>query len=69
VIAPFIERALRDAEEQNVKGNALTPFLLTRLDELTEGRSVRSNVALLKNNIGVAADIARALMLLDLPVA
>lgn len=69
VIAPFIERALRDAEEQNVKWNALTPFLLTRLDELTQGRSVRTNVALLKNNIAVAADIARALMLLDLPVA
>jgi pseudouridine-5'-phosphate glycosidase len=68
-IAPFIERALRDAEEQDVKWNALTPFLLTRLDELTQGRSVRTNVALLKNNIAVAADIARALMLLDLPLA
>ncbi len=68
-IDPFIERALKDAEEQHVKWNALTPFLLTRLDELTHGSSVRTNMALLKNNIGVAADIARALMLLDLPVA
>lgn len=57
-IEPYIERALAEAEAQGVAGNALTPFLLARLAEITEGRSVRTNVALLKNNVAVAAEIA-----------
>ena len=59
VIKPFIERALREAEEQKIVGNAVTPFLLRRLAELTEGSSVRTNIALLKNNVAVAAEIAK----------
>ena len=47
VIAPFIERALRNAEEQNVKWNTLTPFLLTRLDELTRALPANTAPALL----------------------
>ncbi len=69
VIEPYIERALRDAEEQKVVGSAVTPFLLKRLEELTEGRSVRANIALLKNNVAVATEIAKALALLDQPKA
>jgi pseudouridylate synthase len=69
LIEPFIERALRDAHEQKVVGNAVTPFLLKKLDELTEGKSVRANIALLKNNVAVGAEIAKALAALDLPVA
>jgi pseudouridine-5'-phosphate glycosidase len=61
VIEPFIERALREAEEQEITGNAVTPFLLKRLAELTQGESVKTNVALLKNNVAVAAEIAKAL--------
>lgn len=61
VIAPFIERALREAEEKKISGGAVTPFVLARIAELTEGKSVRANIALLKNNVAVAADIARAL--------
>jgi len=61
VIEPFIERALREAAEKKIAGGAVTPFLLARLAELTEGKSVRANIALLKNNVAVAADIARAL--------
>ncbi|MCL4500025.1 MAG: pseudouridine-5'-phosphate glycosidase, partial [Chloroflexi bacterium] len=68
-IEPFIERALRDAEEEKIVGNALTPFLLKRLEEITEGRSVRANIALLKNNVAVAAEIAKQLALLEQPVA
>ncbi len=68
-IEPFIERALRDADTQKITGNALTPFLLKRLEEITEGRSVRANIALLKNNVADAAEIAKALATLDLPVA
>jgi len=41
VSEPYIERALREAEEQKIVGNAVTPFLLKRLAELTKGSSVR----------------------------
>ncbi|MBI4789397.1 MAG: pseudouridine-5'-phosphate glycosidase [Chloroflexi bacterium] len=68
VIEPFIEQALREAGEQKITGSAVTPFLLRRLAELTQGDSVRANVALLKNNVAVAAEIAKALALLDIPV-
>lgn len=61
VIEPYIERALREAEEQHIVGGAVTPFVLQRLAELTNGASVRANIALLKNNVAVAAEIARAL--------
>ncbi len=66
VIEPHIERALsevegREAEEQQIVGSAVTPFLLKRLAELTEGASVRANIALLKNNVAVAAEIAKQL--------
>ena len=61
VIEPYIERALREAEKQRIVGNAVTPFLLKRLAELTEGASVRANIALLKNNVAVAAEIAKGL--------
>lgn len=61
VIEPFIEHALREAEEKKITGGAVTPFVLARIAELTEGKSVRANVALLKNNVAVAADIAKEL--------
>jgi len=61
VIDPFIERALNEAKEKKIAGAAVTPFLLARLAELTEGASVRANIALLKNNVSVAAQIAQAI--------
>lgn len=67
-IEPSIEQALRDAQEQGIAGNAVTPFLLRRLEELTQGTSVRTNIALLKNNVAVAAEIAGALDRLELPL-
>lgn len=59
VIEPYIARALREAEEQHIVGGAVTPFVLNRLAELTHGATVRANVALLKNNVAVAAEIAK----------
>jgi len=56
-----IARALAAAEERGITGKALTPFLLGRVAQSTEGASVEANVALLKNNAAVAARIARAL--------
>lgn len=52
--------ALEEAEARGVSGSALTPFLLGRVAEITEGRSLRANVALLENNAAVAAEIAVA---------
>ncbi|MCX6027934.1 MAG: pseudouridine-5'-phosphate glycosidase [Chloroflexi bacterium] len=56
-----ISQALAEAEAQGVKGKALTPFLLTKISELTGEASLRANLALLENNAGVAAEIAVAL--------
>ena len=58
---PALERALSEAGERGVRGRAVTPFLLERLQKLTEGRSVFSNLALLRNNARLAARLARAL--------
>ncbi|RMF29692.1 MAG: pseudouridine-5'-phosphate glycosidase [Chloroflexi bacterium] len=60
-IEAAIIQATQEAEEQGITGAAITPFVLTRLGELTEGRSTRANVALLRNNARVAAEIAVAL--------
>lgn len=56
-----IARALREAEERNVRGAATTPFLLARLAELTGGESVAANQSLLLNNATWGARIAVAL--------
>jgi pseudouridine-5'-phosphate glycosidase len=53
--------ALADAERQHVRGRGVTPFLLERLRALSEGESVRANLALLANNARVAAQLAKAL--------
>jgi pseudouridine-5'-phosphate glycosidase len=56
-----IAQALRLAEAQGVHGEAVTPFLLARVAELTSGRSMRANLSLLVNNARVGGRIARAL--------
>jgi pseudouridine-5'-phosphate glycosidase len=55
-----VARALEEADALGIAGPALTPFLLGRVAEITEGRSLRANVALLENNAAVAAEIAVA---------
>jgi pseudouridylate synthase len=56
-----IERALARAVAAGVRGPAVTPFLLAAMAEETRGESVATNVALLRQNAGVAAAIALAL--------
>jgi pseudouridine-5'-phosphate glycosidase len=56
-----ISAAVAEADELGIHGAPLTPFLLRRIAELTEGRSVRANRSLLTNNARVAAQIALAL--------
>ena len=53
-------QALREAREGSVEGKALTPFLLARVNALTGGDSLRSNIALVRNNAELAARIAVA---------
>lgn len=57
-IAPLIAQAVDEAAAQGVTGKALTPFLLSRLNDLTEDRALDSNVALVLNNARLAAKIA-----------
>ena len=60
-IDPFIEQALKEAATNGISAKAVTPFLLQRIFELTQGRSLTCNIALVKNNARLAAKIARAL--------
>jgi pseudouridylate synthase len=53
-----IEQALHEAQEQSIRGQALTPFLLGRVSELTGQASLKANLGLLLNNARVAAEIA-----------
>jgi pseudouridine-5'-phosphate glycosidase len=57
-----VERAVADAEAAGIAGPALTPWLLARIAELTEGRSVPANTALIVNNARVAASLAASLL-------
>ena len=61
VLHPIIEQALGAAAAQNISAKAVTPFLLGRIFELTEGRSLKANIALVRNNARLAAQIAIAL--------
>ena len=57
-----VERAIADAEAAGVHGPALTPWLLARIGELTDGASVRANTALIVNGARVAAELAARLL-------
>ena len=56
-----LEQALADCEGAGVRGAAVTPFVLGRIGQATEGRSVPANLALAENNARVAAEIAVAI--------
>lgn len=53
-----IEQAQQEAEKKNIHGQALTPYLLSRLTELTHGATLKTNIDLLLNNAQLAARIA-----------
>jgi pseudouridine-5'-phosphate glycosidase len=57
-ITQTIEDALRDAQTQGIQGKGVTPFLLKNIVERTQGRSLKSNIALVKNNARVGAQLA-----------
>lgn len=55
-----IQSALKEAEKAGIKGKAITPYLLSRLEVLTAGKSLDANVELVKSNAILAAQIATA---------
>jgi pseudouridine-5'-phosphate glycosidase len=60
-LAPLIARAQRDAVAHGITAKSVTPYLLQRLYELTEGRTLEANIALVLNNARLAAHIAAAM--------
>jgi pseudouridine-5'-phosphate glycosidase len=60
-IARHIDEALAGAAKAGIGGKAVTPYLLSKMLELTGGRSLATNIALVKNNAAVAASIAVAI--------
>ena len=59
VINDAIEKALKMADEQGIKGKETTPFLLKNIVELTGGDSLESNIQLVLNNAAVGAEISK----------
>jgi pseudouridine-5'-phosphate glycosidase len=60
VIGAHIDHALADAEERDVRGKDITPFLLARIVELTGGDSLATNIALVRDNAAFGARMAAA---------
>ena len=60
VIEEAITKALKEASEKGIDGKAVTPFLLERISQLTDGESLKTNIALVCNNALVGAKIASA---------
>ena len=59
-MAGYIDRAVAEAAGRRVTGKAVTPYILARLVEMTGGRSLRANIALVQSNARLAADLATA---------
>ena len=59
-ISGAIDQALREARKKHISGQAVTPFLLSKVSELTGGESKHTNLALLRNNARIAAQIGLA---------
>lgn len=60
-ISPAIEQAVAEAEAKGIAGKSVTPFLLERVLMATRGRSLDANIALVRNNARLAAEIAVAM--------
>ena len=55
----IINKALKEAKSIGIKGKKITPFLLAKIVELTQGDSLKTNIELVKNNVSVACEIAK----------
>lgn len=61
MIREAIAEALAEADKKGIRGKAITPFLLARIEQITGGRSLDTNIELVCNNARLGADIAIAL--------
>lgn len=59
VITPIVAQAISEAEAKGIEAKAVTPFLLQRIFELSDGASLTANIALVKNNAKLAARLAQ----------
>jgi pseudouridine-5'-phosphate glycosidase len=53
-----INKAIIEADEEKIKGKEITPFLLSKVNEITQGKSLNANIKLIQNNAALAAKIA-----------
>lgn len=60
IMEDAITKALREAEKAGIHGKEITPYLLSKIKNITAGKSLSANIALMKNNAKVAAQIAVA---------
>jgi pseudouridine-5'-phosphate glycosidase len=60
-LAPIIAQAQADAEANRITGKGVTPYLLQRIFDLTKGKSLTANIALVRNNARLATQIAKEL--------
>jgi pseudouridine-5'-phosphate glycosidase len=60
IMEVFIQRALKAAKQQNIRGKKLTPFLLKYIADHTQGESLEANIALIRHNAKLGAEIAKA---------
>jgi pseudouridine-5'-phosphate glycosidase len=56
-----VKQALQDAKNERIRGQRVTPYLLERVSDITGNASLRANLGLLRNNAGIAAQIAVSL--------
>ena len=56
----LIDKAIDEANERHITGKDVTPFLLAKIVEESEGKSLKANIALVYNNAKVGAQIAKA---------
>lgn len=61
VVEPAIVTALQEAEAKSIRGRSVTPFLLAKVSQATEEKSLQANIQLIKNNVRLGAMIAKAL--------
>ena len=61
MLSRVLDDAVNEAEKSRVVGRELTPFLLSRMAQQSEGATLKANIALLENNARVAAEVASAL--------
>ncbi|HCI29822.1 MAG TPA: pseudouridine-5-phosphate glycosidase, partial [Fervidobacterium sp.] len=58
----YIDQALNECFEKGIAGKNVTPYLLSRVAELSGGKTLKANIELLKNNVELACQIAKELV-------